>query len=390
MVYSLAKQLMARNDIELSLCAADNLKVLYHALEFARDEFPVPFLASSALSPLYKLVGPAVWELEKLKSPSFAQRLQIKTGRRLLRAMEKPSLERKHLLGMDVFHSGFYPLPKCSLGVPGLRRFLTICDVANLRNPGFAWGGDEFLKQILDSLSPDDRVIAISQATKDNLCALRKDLAPERVSVVPLAASPSFVRQDDPLALRDVREKLALGDCPFFLCVSTLDKRKNVRKLLEAFHLWALQQKDRHTLLVLAGFQGNGASAIHEYLSAHPALRSRVVLPGFIPDSDLRCLYSAALAFIYPSLEEGFGLPVLEAMQCGVPVATSRSGALEEVVGKSGILFDPVNAESIAEALHDLFVDSKRRERLSLLGLERAKQFSWGRTANQLVSLYAS
>jgi glycosyltransferase involved in cell wall biosynthesis len=160
-------------------------------------------------------------------------------------------------------------------------------------------------------------------------------------------------------------------------------------RLLGAFDLWMRQQKEENVLLVLAGFLGNDAKAIQDYLSARPALRSRVLMPGFIPDFDLRSLYSAALAFVYPSLDEGFGLPVLEAMQCGVPVAVSRGGALEEVAGSSGLLFDPASAESIAAALHDLFTDSQRRESLSRLGLERAKDYSWELTADKLIEVYS-
>jgi glycosyltransferase involved in cell wall biosynthesis len=391
MVYSLAKQLEKREEIQLSFCASDSIKVLYHALEFSRDEFrSIPFLGSDAVSPAYRLLGPYLWDLEQLKGPSLARRVQLRIGKRLLRSLESPPLERKHLLGMDVYHSGFYPLPKCSLGVPGLRRFLTVCDIANLRNPEFAVGGNGFLNQIIDSISPDDHVIAISQTTKDYLCELRSDLTPERVSVVPLAASSALIPQHDPLALQAIRAKYALGDSPFLLCVSTLDKRKNLGRLLEAFHLWILQQKDAGTLLVLAGFQGNDTSSVQQYLSKHSILRSRVILPGFIPDADLRDLYSAALAFIYPSLEEGFGLPVLEAMQCGLPVATSQAGALEELVGKSGVLFDPTNPESIAAGIHEVLTDSRRREGLRESGLERAKQYSWAKTADRLVSAYST
>ena len=116
--------------------------------------------------------------------------------------------------------------------------------------------------------------------------------------------------------------------------------------------------------------------------------QDRIIFTGYVLDNDLSAIYSGAVAFIFPSLYEGFGLPVLEAMQCGTPVISSNSSSLPEVVGDAGILIDPKDEDHLCQAMLDVLTDSNLRESLRKKGLERAKQFSWKKCADQTVEIY--
>ncbi|MGH7266159.1 MAG: glycosyltransferase family 4 protein, partial [Candidatus Rokuibacteriota bacterium] len=119
-----------------------------------------------------------------------------------------------------------------------------------------------------------------------------------------------------------------------------------------------------------------------------PGLRERVVLTGFVPDDDLSALYSGARVFVFPSLYEGFGFPALEAMQCGIPVITSRTGSLPEVVGADAVTVDPTDEVALSQAMLDVLRDPEEAARLGRRGLARSKAFSWARTVAETVQAY--
>jgi glycosyltransferase involved in cell wall biosynthesis len=119
-----------------------------------------------------------------------------------------------------------------------------------------------------------------------------------------------------------------------------------------------------------------------------PILKNRIIFTGYIPDEDLSAIYSGATAFIYPSLYEGFGLPPLEAMQCGTPVITSNTSSLPEVVGDAGIMINPTDEDALCQAILTIIQDSQLRKTLSEKGRERAQQFSWAKCAEETVKVY--
>ena len=123
-------------------------------------------------------------------------------------------------------------------------------------------------------------------------------------------------------------------------------------------------------------------------MAASSAFKSRVIFTGYIPDQDLSAVYSSARAFVFPSLYEGFGLPILEAMQCGTPVITSNRTALPEVAGDAGLLIDPTDSDALCQAMLSLMNDERLNQRLSQKGLERSKQFTWATCAEMTVDLY--
>jgi glycosyltransferase involved in cell wall biosynthesis len=221
------------------------------------------------------------------------------------------------------------------------------------------------------------RLIAVSEHTRDTVVR-RLGVDPARVAVTYEAADPPGSVEPD----RSVLERHALGT-PFFLYVGSAYPYKNLGRLIEAFARLGGEHR-----LVLAGDQEGFEAGLREQAVAL-GLGERVVFPGPVSDGELAALYDAALAYVFVSLGEGFGLPGLEAMQAGVPVVAASAGSLPEIYRDAARYCDPLDVGSIASALAELAADGELRTRLVALGRERAAEFSWARTAEQTVAVYA-
>ncbi|HLX43330.1 MAG TPA: glycosyltransferase family 1 protein [Bryobacteraceae bacterium] len=209
-------------------------------------------------------------------------------------------------------------------------------------------------------------LIAVSEATRADLEHFYP-FVKGRVTVIPHGVDPAFFTLD--------RAQID----PYILCVSTLHPHKNLDRLLRAY-----ARTPSHPL-VLAGMRGFHTDSI-EKLIADLGIADSVKIPGWIPREDLLALYARARAFIYPSTFEGFGMPVLEAMAAGIPVACSDIPPLREVAGDAPLYFDPENEDAIAAALDQILTDEPLRHRLTESGRTRARQFTWPRAAEQTLT----
>lgn len=290
---------------------------------------------------------------------------------------------------VDIYHSPFYPLPASTLGLPRLRRFLTLYDLIALRCPElFEPQVVAQMQQVLDSLTPADWVVCISEATRSDLLSFRPDLDPAHVCVTHLAAAEHFrpdLREDRWATLK---RKYHLPDESYALTLSTLEPRKNIAHVIRCYARLVAEGQVDDMRLVMVGTRGWKMESIFEELDRLGSLRERVVVTGFVPDEDLAPIYAHASMFVYPSLLEGFGLPPLEAMQCGVPVITSNTSSLPEVVGDAGITVAPTDADALCQAMATLFRDAERRQDLARRGRERAATFSWARCAAETLQAY--
>ncbi len=219
-------------------------------------------------------------------------------------------------------------------------------------------------------------VIAVSSHTRDDLVR-HFGVRPERVTVVPNAVDARFQPADDDHAITRFKAEHHLPD-RFILFVGTLEPRKNLRRLIEAFA--SLANDETETTLVIVGASGWLTSDLAPLVSTH-GLGERITFAGYVSDDDLPHWYRAATVFCYPSLYEGFGLPVLEAMACGTPVITSRTSSLPELTGDAAVLVDPTDVAELARALKTVLADESRRHTMSRTGLARASAYSWERTA---------
>ncbi|HLY27042.1 MAG TPA: glycosyltransferase family 1 protein, partial [Aggregatilineales bacterium] len=193
----------------------------------------------------------------------------------------------------------------------------------------------------------------------------------------------TFKPVGDAAPLQAVRARYGLGQRPFILAVGTLQPRKNYARLIRAF----AQIGEADLALVIAG----GRGWLYDEIFAEVqrlGLGPRVIFPGFVADQDLPALYSAAAVLAYPSIYEGFGLPILEAFACGTPVVSSNASCLPEVAGDAALLIDPTDVAALAEALTRALTDTALRAQLTAAGLARAQQFTWQAAAQQLLAEY--
>jgi len=214
-------------------------------------------------------------------------------------------------------------------------------------------------------------VITVSEFSRQRLVH-HLHLAPQKVHVILNGVGKPFERQPQKVVER-VRARYGLGQ-PYFLFVGTPQPRKNLSTLFRAWELFQ-SSSDKHTL-VIVGTPGRVFAKVKEDMA-------RVRSLGYLPDDDLAALYAGAIAMVMPSLYEGFELTVLEAMACGTPVIASNTPSFTEVAGEAALLVNPTCAEEIAQAMRNLVEDHGLADKLRALGLERAAQFTWDKSAYQ-------
>ncbi len=237
--------------------------------------------------------------------------------------------------------------------------------------------------QIRAAVKQADHILTVSQAAKVDICAMLA-VAPERITVSPNGVDLAF-RRLPPEAIAVVRARLGLPTT-YILFVGTFEPRKNIPGLLKAYAILRARVSDLPPL-VLAGRRG----WLFEPIFAEVAtlgLTDRVIWLENVASADLPAVYNGASLLVLPSFYEGFGLPPLEAMACGVPVVVSDRSALPEVVGEAGYLIDPDDPESLADGVYCVLTDSVRREQMRRNGLARARDFSWERTARITLAVY--
>ena len=270
---------------------------------------------------------------------------------------------------VNVYHATDFVLPPTRKST---RTVLTVHDLSFVRTPEATAPA---LKRYLDQVVPRsahraDHVLADSQATQDDLISLY-GLSPQKVSVLYSGVNANYRPIRDPATLAAVRTRYQIGAAPFVLAVGAPHPRKNYDRLIAA--LDSLSNSPR---LVITGGR------------TPPPSTDRVHYTGFVAESDLPALYSAAACLAFPSLYEGFGLPVLEAMACGTPAITSNISSVVEVAGDSALMVDPLSVEAIADALRRVLTDSTLRAGMIERGYRQAARFTWEKAAAQLLTLY--
>jgi glycosyltransferase involved in cell wall biosynthesis len=282
---------------------------------------------------------------------------------------------------LDVFHAPANILPLSYRGTS----VVTLHDLAIYRNP--SW----FPRQIFSthllvpqSLARADQIIAVSESTAVDIETLF-NVPRKKISVIHEGVE-GFPRRSR-VAAR-VKKKFRIAK-PYFLFVGTLEPRKNLPRVIQAYAEFVRREGElaRGTEFLIAGGKGYRHEAVEEEIR-EMKVRSRVRLLGYVSHEEKVELMRGALAFVFPSLYEGFGLPVLEAMQVGTPVIASETSSLSEIVGRAGLLVNPENAEEISRAMGQLTANAKLRRDLARRGKTKAKQFSWEKTARETLKVY--
>jgi glycosyltransferase involved in cell wall biosynthesis len=279
--------------------------------------------------------------------------------------------------GLDLVHSTAYMKPETE----DIPLVITVHDLTFLTHPEYHTEENvEFCKtNMIRAINSDCRFIAVSENTKKDMVELYS-INPERIFVSYNGVDPGEFK---PLPQEQLRGVLGKYDLPerFFLSIGSLEPRKNLKTIIEAMKLYEGPEK-----LVVAGAAGWKYSELYEAIENN---REQIALIGYVPQEELPYLYNAALGTVYPSLYEGFGLPIVESMACGTPVITSSNSSIPEVAGDACILLEnPTDPAATAGAMAELAGDEQLRKRLSDAGMKRAARFTPAGTAAAVVGIY--
>jgi len=281
------------------------------------------------------------------------------------------------LKDFDTYFSPFTP-PSKEIQYANLKRFRMIHDVIPLINKKKKNSSKDWHNKIYNTINEKDFYITNSEYTKQDVLKYFPFIKENHIKATLLAANRSFYPTE---------EKIINENYIFSLC--TLGKRKNLKFAIENFFTFIKKHNIEDLKLVLGGsvwkkYEKELSNIINKYDS------SKIILTGYINDEDLKKYYSNALCFIYPSLYEGFGLPVLEAMQCGCPVITSNRTSLPEVIDNAGIQINPESNKELINAYERMYFDKDFRKKCINKGLERAKLFSWEKCAKEIIGFIKS
>lgn len=384
----LFKGLHASSEIALSLANTENLPEMMSYLKkyFPESKFNLVNKQSDKFRAKFESSIISIFPFK-----SFPQKA-VREAFVRTRGYLKPnfSFNQPTLSAYDIYHSPFLPIPQELKGFSKPKKIITIHDlIPHLFPQYFGEWNKTMMRKILESIDEHTIPVCVSEATKNDLCEAT-GTSPERVSVIHLAASKEvFYQETNKKKIANTLKKYNIStDSKHLLSVSTLEPRKNIERTIRAF-LKLIQQEHIHDLnLVLVGTKGWQFDGIFDEIKSNPALKERIITTGFVADEDLAALYSSAIGFVYPSLYEGFGLPPLEAMQCGTPVISSAKSSIPEVVGDAGILLEPTDETAISAAMLQLYQNEDLRKKLSQKALLQATKFSWERFTDEHINLY--
>lgn len=285
-------------------------------------------------------------------------------------------------LKVDIFHSPIFILPL----VCPIKSIITVHDISFKIYPEFiSWPKRLYYNFFVrHSLNKAGKIIAISKNTKVDLIRLF-GIPEKKIEAVYYGRDISYRPLDRNLAKDKVSETFGIND-EFILYVGRIEPRKNLSRLIEAFHRIKREDNIKHKLVIAGHYDWQYKNIFN--LAQQLGLKDKIIFLGYVKSNELIYLYNASDLFIYPSLYEGFGLPVLEAMACGVAVITSNDSSLREITSGGAFLVNPYNIQELREAIRRLLRDTFLRNNLAQRGLERIKEFSWQSNALKTKDLY--
>ena len=286
--------------------------------------------------------------------------------------------------GADVFHGPAFMIP---LRPAGLKTVVTIHDIVAFIKPEtvplkYALYMRMLIRMVVEKA---DKVITPSESTKKDLIE-RLGVPESKIDVVYEAVSPSFTPSNGATRPVDIRQRFGIRD-KYMLFVGNLEPRKNLIRLLKAFEIAREKLGDTYQLVICGKKGWLYKDILHTYEAVN---KGDVILTNYVGDEDLINLYRSADMFVFPTLYEGFGLPVLEAMGCGAPVITSNISSLPEIAGEAAVLIDPLDVGQISDAMVKIAFSEDRRRELREKGLAQASRFSWTQTARRTLDVYRS
>lgn len=299
-----------------------------------------------------------------------------------------------NILNFDIFFSPVFKIPY-AVRRSGICCFTYLYDLIPILFPEFnkeAARNDSCFMQVINSLGYDDYIFTVSDWTKRDVINTLDNLDPEKITTALLAVNDTFYQDLDEEKHRRIREKYTIPpDKKYVFSLCTLEPRKNLVFTVKNFIKFIEKNKIEDLVFVFGG--GAWDSFIGQLDATIDNLekyKGKIIKTGYIDDCDLASLYSHAECTAYMSLYEGFGLPPLEAMQCGCPVIASNTSSLPEVVGDAAIMVDPHDDEAMIKAFEEIYFNKDVQKELAVNGLERAKRFSWKKTVDVMTNTFMS
>ena len=320
--------------------------------------------------------GPIDYDLKNPRWTKFAGRLSRKLVSTLWMQLNVPLIAAK--LNFNLFWASRHHLPL--LLSPEIKTVVTVHDVVNRIYPGTMALPNLLAERLLMKLSLK-RSAAVIADSRSTAADIKKQfrISDEKLNTIHLG-TPQF-----PKKFKRDREQNSVVPGKYFLFVGTLDPRKNFERLFKAFEMLGPINRGLH--LVIIGGEGWKNKKFLKMVRMHP-LKTHLHMTGYLPRDQLASYYENAICLMFPSLYEGFGLPILEAMSCGAPVITSNTSSMPEVAGDAALLVNPYDTSAIADAMNNLVSDKQLRERLISKGFERVKQFSWKKCAEETLRVF--
>lgn len=319
--------------------------------------------------------GPIDYDLNNPRWAKIAGRLDRKLLSTLWMQLNVPIIASK--MNFDLFWGSRHHLPL--LLPPGIKTVVTVHDVVNRLYPGTMALPNLFVERLLMKLSlkRSDAIIADSRSTAADIEG-QLGISLNKIDAIHLG-TPVFPKEAECGTEQS-------NDLPsrYFLFVGTLDPRKNFERIFKAFELLRPLSQGLH--LVIIGGEGWKNRNFLEMINKHP-LKTQIHMPGYLPRNQLVSYYKNAICLMFPSLYEGFGLPILEAMSCGTPVITSNVSSMKEVAGSAALLVNPYDTGAISDAMNRLLGDEPLRRGLIKKGFKRAAEFSWKKCADETLKI---
>lgn len=300
---------------------------------------------------------------------------------------------------VNIYQSFFYRIPDIILKNKNIKKFTILHDILPYTNPEYFEKDNinyekckqNFKDKYLYFKNQDVNVFVVSQYTLDEVNKNFPELKDTNfiVNLISYNKNQYFVIDENKINKNILSKYNIPKNVPFILTLSSLNKRKNLAFLIDSFIQFLEKNQDIKDLnLVLAGPKGWLFDDIFNSINNTNKYKDRIILTGFVDEKDINIIYNSAYAFVFPSLAEGFGLPILEAMACGIPVLSSNTASLPEVYGDSVLNFNPTKQEELVECLEKIYNDKELRKILIQQGLNRAKKFSWDKTSKNMINEY--
>ena len=301
----------------------------------------------------------------------------------------KSSIEKRvnqQIRKFSSYFSTYFPIPDFIRRNPNIKKIQTIHDMIPIFHPEYFSSSynEIILKEVVNNITKADKVVAVSKSTKSDILKYRPDLTPANILVSLEAASDIFYKESNLDAINSIRNKYRIKDKTYFLSLCTLEPRKNLSIIVDAFHHFLQDDQNVEASLVLTGSYGWDLDSLLEKIKdINKNFNDKIILTGYVEDKDLAPLYSGAMAFIYASLYEGFGLPLLEAMKCGTPVISSNNSSLPEVGGDAALYISGNDVYELKSALMNIInhrTNDMLREKVKI----RADKFNWHDSAERI------